>query len=321
LILAGFASFHILISLWANPEFFSEYLTYGQTLEVNAAPISRFQNFIDFYLKLFYQISGTYYIPPMKVMYLLCLCISVIITITYIYIRVTHKLSNKAYHFTNNRIFDSILMIIAYNIAIFIIGRFNTTSILFAILPMYLLLFYIYKIVFTSLAKLKSNSYKLAIPYIYIAVLILLIFASYRSLQVEYSHTTDNNYEQYLTTIKSHIDEDSIILGNLSSGFAFNNNEFYDIRNLSYLENETLEDYITARNINTIIYYEEYDYIHRNQQWEILYGDDEPYYNDLNTFLTEKATIIHTFEDMYYGSRIIRYLGDYPWKIYIYLVD
>jgi len=70
-----------------------------------------------------------------------------------------------------------------------------------------------------------------------------------------------------------------------------------------------------------VIYYEEYDYIHRNQQWEILYGDDEIYYNELNEILLNYGSVLYEFEDMDYGTRIIRYMGEYPWKVTIYHLD
>lgn len=83
----------------------------------------------------------------------------------------------------------------------------------------------------------------------------------------------------------------------------------------------TIGEYIEDNGINTVIYYEEYDYIHRNPQWQILYGDDSHYYDDLQLFLNENASLTGSFESPFYGNRIIRYTGDYPWRVLIYHID
>ena len=166
------------------------------------------------------------------------------------------------------------------------------------------------------------------VRYIYYALVCVIALLSLQSLTTEFNLSADHSYNEYLSDIQNNIDDDAIILGNLSSGFLFHNHTFYDIRNLAFINNNTnfpkdtsVEEYIKNRQINTIIYYEEYDYIHRNEEWEILYGDDDLWYDDLQAFLKEKATLTHEFENMYYGCRIIRFLGDYPWKVYIYKVN
>jgi hypothetical protein len=215
---------------------------------------------------------------------------------------------------------DPVLMVIAFNIGIYIIGRYNTTSFVFLIFPFYLLLS---QLIFYFMKMYKGSwliSFQKPIFIVFLSTLVFVGFSSLSSLSNEVRKLSGQDYDAYSNEISAYIQEDSIILGNLSSGFAFNNNQFYDIRNLNYLENTTIEEYITARQINTIIYYEEYDYIERNPMWSILYGDAfNP--SELKEFLNEKATLSHTFTDMYYGSRIIRYMGDYPWKIYIYTLE
>jgi len=51
----------ITASLALDPNFFTNYLSYGDTLEVTADAASRLENFRDFYLKLYHRISATYY--------------------------------------------------------------------------------------------------------------------------------------------------------------------------------------------------------------------------------------------------------------------
>ncbi len=134
LTLAGFGILHISVALYANPNFVGDWFAYGRTLSVDAAPASRFGNFIAFYLKLYDQISGTYYIPPMKWYYIG----TAVLTVSAVAVSMATKGSEHLYR--KRQIFDSALLLAGFNLAVFIIGRFNTTSITFSLLPAYVLL-------------------------------------------------------------------------------------------------------------------------------------------------------------------------------------
>lgn len=310
-ILSLFALTHIIISLIGNPNFISEYINYGSTLGITATPTGRIQNFIDFYIKLYYQVSGTYYLPDLKEFFGMS-CLIVITSFILLY-KKKDKHSN------------GLLMLIAFNIGIFIIGRFNPTSIVFFLFPIYLLLGVL---IDTLLSSLTINSRSHLISYgLYALVLVFIGFniSSNYSLFTNYQY---NDYDHYEATINDYIDNSSIVLGNLSSGFVFGESTFLDIRNLAFLSEDsmtnntsTLYTYLKKHKINTIIYYEEYDYIHRNSQWQILYGDDTHYYHDLNEILTHYGQLLYEFEAPIYGTRIIRYMNDYPFKVMIYQID
>lgn len=320
LILLSFVLVHLGFTLMANPDFFSQYFAYGQTLNVDASPLNRLQNFRDFYLKLYYQISGTYYIPPLVTFFKLYIASLVLSILIYLTKFMGKTFYNKEKNRLNLTFADPLLMVLAFNISVFIIGRYNTTSILFLIFPFYLLLGHLL-IYFMEIYK-QYNSIESKIPFlsIFLSFAFIAGFLSFTSLNHEITKIAGQDYDWYLNQIRASIQEDSVILGNLSSGFAFNNKSFYDIRNLHYLDDLTLDEYIKSRQINTVIYYEEYDYIERNPQWSILYGDSfKP--SELKDFLNKKATLTHTFTDMFYGSRIIKYMGDYPWKVYIYTIN
>ncbi len=314
-IVGGFAALHVAFTLLANPNFLPEYWAYGQTLHVDALPSSRLVNLKDFYLKLYYQVSGTYYIPPMQGLYITGGFLS---AGTFIY-----GLSKKFTH-THKHIqllMDASLMVFAFNLSVFVIGRFNTTSITFAILPVYLLILLALEIIYSFRHRFIRSFRFHGFKYLNYVLIVISLLTSLQALRTEYQSSHHNTYTEYLDEIQKNIDADSVILGNLSSGFIFHDHTFYDIRNLAHISrnskypyDRTIEDYIKNRNIDTIIYYEEYDYIHRNQKWEILYGDDESWYNDLQVFLREEAKLVYEFESTYYGSRIIRFLGDHPGK-------
>lgn len=321
-IIGGFAALHMGFTLLANPHFFSEYWTYGQTLSVDAPLLSRIVGFKDFYLKLFYQVSGTYYIPPMQSLYIAGGLLSAYTLLYGLSKKFTHKRKRIGL------IMDASLMVMGYNLAIILIGRFNTTSITFIILPLYLLVSLTIEALYLFGYSIESPFKHFKFAYVPYGIILAIAFLSLQSLTTEYALTRHHTYNTYLSEIKNNIDDDAIILGNLSGGFIFHGHTFYDVRNLAYInknadypDDTRIEKYIRNRHIDTIIYYEEYDYIHRNQQWEILYGDDDAWYDDLHIFLEENASLTYAFENKYYGSRIIRFMGDYPWKIYIYKLD
>jgi hypothetical protein len=316
-ILACFALAHILITLSANPAFIEQYVAYGRTLNVDAVPLVRLENFKDFYLKLYYQITGTYYIPPLKSFfhfYSILLILSIFLFFKY----KTNRYSKKnPVLMLNSDFMNPVLMVIAFNLSLYIIGRYNTTSIVLLIFPFYLLLSHLTFYILQRLSNDSTYLSKKLVKRLLICLGIVVGISSSIDLYREVSTISRHNYTHYLNQISPYITEDSVILGNLSSGFIFSKHTFYDIRNLDYLNELSLEDYIETRQINTILYYEEYDYIERNPKWTILYGSNfKP--SLLKDYLNKKATLIHTFTDTYYGSRIIDYMGDYPWKIELY---
>lgn len=307
--LAFFAVAYITISLIGNSNFFSDYWAYGQTLSVDAAPISRLSNFIEYYIKLDTQNSGTYYLPNIHgylMIFILMLVIATTILIT------DKKLKTKnLYHAPHQLMLSGILMTIGFNVAIFIIGRMNPTSIIFILLPGVLL--------FIGILLRVSLSNKVVTI---ILVLAVLLSANQANSQVqEVISSTKESYFDYEQAIKNHLPSDAVVLGNLSSGFIFKDIEFYDIRNLHYLDNMSVEAYVSHNAINTIIYYEAYDYIHRNPQWQILYGDDSGYYDQLKQLIETDGILVHEFQSPTYGNRIIRYMNDYPWTVKIYYID
>jgi len=301
-VLSLFAIFYTLISLIGNPDFFKDYWTYGGTLGVHAQPFIRFKHFIEFFIKLYTQNSGTYYLPDIRYNLLLG---SALIFIS-IFILITPYGHPQKRDLTYYR--DALFMTLGFLMSLIIIGRYNPTSILFVMFPVSILLFE-----FLSTAYIKPRwSYGIILVFI-----LINMFLNYH----EFENVKLADYNRYEKELQHHLPKEAVVLGNLSSGFVLNDHVFYDIRNLAYLEDLTLEAYIRDRNIDTIIYYESYDYIHRNPQWQILYGSDEAYYESLQEILSNYGTSLHAFEDAYYGTRIIRYMGDYPWKISVYHID
>ncbi len=302
LIIGGFALVYIALSLAGNPNFFADYWTFGSTLSVDDGAADRLTGFISFYIKLFHRISGTYYLPDLRFFFPVAL--GLVVTATILMVRRSYAESVEQKH----QLGRSLALLAGCNLAYLIIGRYNPTAIIFAVPPVYLLL--------ASLVDRTPRYQWIPQGLIIIAVLLSSVQVAEAMVDNEAS-----DYISYQEEISKSLPPDAVVLGNLSSGFAFSDVRFYDIRNLGYLEGMPVSRYISERGINTLIYYEEYDYIHRNPQWQILYGDDSGYYDELKGLIKKNGVLLHHFDDAVYGNRIVRYMGDYPWQVWIYRLN
>lgn len=301
LIIGGFALLYIALSLAGNPNFFADYWAYGRTLSVDEGASGRLLGFLHFYRKLYDQISGTYYLPDLRPFFIGAF--GILMASVLKLLRPTGAIADKT-----RLIGSSLAMVLGCNAAFFIIGRYNPTAIIFILPPVYLLL--------AALPDRIPRTARTAQGVLIAAVLVSGVQAS-EAIQTYEA----GDYRRYQEEISRFLPPDAVVLGNLSSGFAFTEVPFYDIRNLGYLKGGSVRDYIAARGINTVIYYEEYDYIHRNPQWQILYGDDSGYYDDLSALIKKSGTLLHQFESPVYGNRIVRYMGEYPWQVWIYRLE
>lgn len=272
------------ISIYLNPSFIKDYTAYGNSLGVGSSLITRTLNFKDFFIKLFYQISGTYYVPDIK-LYLIILL--VLFIFSFFMIKKEALIPATLWGFI---------------IGSWIIGRYNATSIILVI-----------PIVYYAMALVASSLFKgrWVLP-------ILLIALSIWTLVPELILWEDD-YTYFIEEISNHVDDESKALANLNMAYAFEPGNFYDYRNLAYLEDKSFVEYIEDRNIKYIIWTDEMDYISRNENWQILYGD-MGYYNEAKAYLENNCSLVHSFEDNLYGVRIVRYMMEPSWKVYIYKV-
>lgn len=286
----------IYLSFQFDPEFISNYSSYGAQLGVLDSFLVKLDNFKDFYLKLFYQVSGTYYIPPIKLQLLLFAAVALISSI---------KLFIKKDKFN----LYLILSLLAVNLGYLIIGRYNQTSIIF-IFPICYLLF---------INLTKDINLKLALT------LILLIFITLSPISFKtVLNDSHNDYQAYLNQISDVVPKDAAVLANLNTGYYFENGSLFDYRNLAYLKENNLSfaEYIAKNKIEYIIYPEEMDFIYQTRpSWNILYGNLYPYYSEMQNFLENKSTLIKSFENSTYAVRIVREIGKKDWTVKIFKVN
>lgn len=288
----------VILSFIGDSDFINHYTRYGNTLGVSATFIDKVLTLPDYYLKLYQGISGTYYTPPIYVYFIL---FAIITLVAIIYIGTTRQYKV---------VLDLLLCIIGITIGSIIIGRYNQTSIIF-IFPFFYLLGFV-------LLKKGLESYKQLIPWVLASCILISGYSNYQEMKPYMAYS----YRDYLQEL-SVIPPSAKTLGNLNMEFYFKNGALYDYRNLTHLEENNMDfgAYIHQNNIDYIIYTEELDYLHRNPNWQVLYGEDTYYYEDMLQFIENSCTLVDTFTNPVYGIRIPKYMFDYDWEIRIYKVN
>lgn len=293
--LAFIALLFICFSYFLDPNFFNNYLNYGSNLGVLDSFLVKLKNLKIFYLKLFYQISGTYYLPLIKFQLLFFLIISIIASL-------------KIFFKKDQINLYLILSIIGINFGYLLIGRYNQTSIIF-IFPLYYLLF---------INLIKNLNPKITLSLISILIICLTLNSGIAIYNDSY-----DNYQSYLNQIGTIVPSKTKVLANLNTDYYFENGSLIDYRNLSFLakNNISFAEYIAKNQIKYIIYPEEMDFIYNSRpQWNILYGNLYPFYSQLQTFLEKETKLVKSFSNSTYGIRIASKIDEKEWGIKIYKV-
>jgi hypothetical protein len=259
----------------------------------------KIENLKLFYQKLFYRVSGTYYIPPIKFQ------LSFFAAAAFGSLVKVFNKQNKSRDKVNLYLFLSLL---AFNLALIIIGRYNQTSIIF-IFPVSYLIF---------ISLIKDLDFKIKL----ILIITLIIILSLSSI-ITINSDSHYNYQAYLQEIAEVVPKNARVLANLNTDYYFENGKLFDYRNLNYLadHNISFSEYIAKNNIKYIIYPEEMDFIYNTRpSWNILYGNLYPYYSEMQTFLERKALLIKEFTNSTYAVRIVREIEKKDWWVKIYKV-
>jgi hypothetical protein len=208
---------------------------------------------------------------------------------------------------TINKLSPIILSIIAINVGIIAIGRYNQTSVVFQFPLFYILIVYIIEDIKLSYKNMLTVG---AAGAIFISSIINI------------TPYLDRDYNNYLDEISKVVKKDNKVLANLNCEFYFENGKLNDYRNLAFLKenNMRFEEYIKKNNIEYIIYPEEMEIIYKEQpRWDGLYGK-LIYYEDMKGFFEENCELVYEFYDPTYGMRISRYIDDKQWTVKIYKV-
>lgn len=295
-----FACGYIVLSLSFDPNFIGNYLHYGSQFGVTNPLSSKLSEVLNFYLKLYYGVSGTYYTPDIRLQFYL---------FSAAFLLSLFLLFKEKESPIREGLISIILSILAVNAGIILIGRFNQTSIIFLVPLFYILVTYVLR----SLKK-RQKFYLTSILVIFIALNSALNILPY----------LNNSYGRYLEEIGKVVNREEPVLANLNAEMSFNNGKLYDYRNLAFLEENSLtfEQYVIRNHISYIIYPDEMDFIFAYRpRWNQLYGNISLYYKDMQEFLQTKCQLVYEFSEPTYGMRIAQYINKNDWKIRIYKVN
>ncbi len=380
--LAVAGSLLVALSLWVSPGFLENYAEFGANLAVDAAPNQRGANLQQFLRQLWRQDNGTYWLPDVRGL----LVVTVVLAVLGLAVRLSILLgvgrgrdalnSNQESRSPGVRLLETgLLGLGGFVLVLFVIGRFNPTSIVFVLVPLVWILGGIACLGWRSVPLRLGRS----IPQLLVVVAVL---AGAVALPHDFGPfvrqrigTGVDPYQEYSAEIRDHLPDHAFVLGNLSAGFVLQQTAdyFYDLRNLTYVtdnigysehrfkgENYDPNDpsnaappphsgdaavsnqaaeaaspaveaavaaYLQGRGINTVIWYEEYDFILRNPDWWVLYEirpgrtADPAVLRALKAILEQQGELVHTFTAPVYGTRVVRYQGDYPWAVSLYRLD
>ncbi|MFP4618975.1 MAG: ArnT family glycosyltransferase [Spirochaetaceae bacterium] len=307
------ALFFTAISLTMDPAFLSHYAAAGERLEVGVPLYIKFFRFPDFYLKLFYGISGTYYTPDIRLQFFLFALVSAV------------SLPLAVCKAERRRLIVSLLTALVFlNAGTLVLGKYSQPSIIFHF-PLY------YMLLAAVLEEVPGHLFFSAhIKKGILSILAGLLLISTGVNVVQEMHllppkdtTPFESYREYNRNIRSFVPADAMVLANLNSLCAFDFGRVRDYRNLAHLDEAGLDfsEYIELNGIEYIIYPEEMDFIYRNRPvWNILYGNVTGYYKEMKEFLEEECTVAGSFSSPTYGMRITRYSGTRPWEVTVYRV-
>lgn len=291
--------FFVALSFVFDPGFLRHYLSYGNTVGVAFNPADRFSGFFRFYGKLFFSVSGTYYVPRQKVLWVLYA-----VLLGAGIIRLAVPKWRKAPLLT-----EALIGLAGINLGYLAVGKYSQPSVVF-ILPFLIIL----------CVSLLNNAGRLRRALL-LGVLGLL-FAANALLNIR--PQLDADYRDYLADLRQALPEDGAVLVNLNAGFFFKDRPFFDYRNLAFLEEAgmSFEEYIDSSEIGVIVVPEELDFIYdQRPRWNIVYGNIVPWYREMRDFLLNRCTPVGEFESPWYGMRITRYVGARPWMVRVYRVS
>ena len=278
------------LSEWTHSGFFKAYLNYGASLGLDHAPLSRLNLFIWYFRKIYNQIGGTYDIMNLK--WLMAIGLLMLIN---------PKLQNIG-----------TLGMASTALALFLIGRNNQLAIVF-FMP-WLVIAFLYTV------KALMQKYKTLILSVFLLTMTYNAYVNIHEYALNMPYVLD--YQDMIEILKASIPEESTVLGNLNTIEAFDENRFYDLRNLGYLEAHgmTLEEYIALHHIEYIVLHDEMNYIQRTSPtWDFLYVNTS-YFDELFDFVQSQCTPVIIFENPVYAMRISMYSGTYPWRTSVYKV-
>lgn len=277
------------VSLLLDADFIRHYIAYGQSeFGLNASLSGRAAEWLAFGGKLFDRVSGTYYLPDLRLQLILFPLFGVLLLCYALAMRREQpQQAGEA----------ALLLAAALGLCagILLIGRYNQLSVVF-LMPLGWLIVLDCLLLFGR--RLCYGT----------AALLLALLICVGAREIRPWLATD--YQAYLAQLGTYLPADAKTLGNLNSEYYFDNGCLLDYRNLAFLDENgmTLAEYVASRGVEYIVYMDELDYIEANRPyWNIIYGDID--IAGLRDFIAARCVLVGSFFDPVYGTRISPLVG------------
>ncbi|OFV70441.1 ArnT family glycosyltransferase [Acetobacterium wieringae] len=311
LVIGLFAVLFIGLSIAMDPDYLTHYTQQGQNFGVGDGLLGKWQGLLLFYQHLFNQFSIEYYMPNIRFQ----LLVFAAVVLLSLGLLLKHRSTPR-----DQPLRLPLLLIFGVNLGIFVIGRYNVTSVVFIFPLMYLLTVLLLESVYPDQMPNQRQASEKKRKKKWLPGLLVLITAV---LTLTGLHPPANSYATYLSQIQTAIPGNPKILGNLNAEYAFADGQLLDYRNLQYLDDQgiTFADYVAAEQIEVIIYYDELGLIIANHpRYEVMYGDLTPIAAEMTAFLAAHCEEITVFNDASYGTNLAPLIDARPWSIHIFRV-
>lgn len=302
-------AFYLIIGYQWNPNLLSSYFQYGSSLGIDAQMTGRLEGFYWYWYKLFHRIGGTYDLFDIRIE-LVMLAVFLVLPLR----ALLKKFANP--QGKDGKMFPHVALTCLVG-GLLVIGRYNQTAVVFVI-PFVLMM------VFSLIDTLSLPWRHSRLAFLSLLAILIGVSVNLYDDLAEYlaNRPYQTSYETMISEVDNLVPDDSAVLANLNLVDAFATDEFYEIRNLGYLDPSgiSLQEYIAQRKIGYIILHEEMEYIHKTSpRWDFLYVNAS-YMEELFGYLENHTELVGEIDNPIYAMRISRYSGTYPWKTRIYKV-
>jgi len=293
-VLLAFAGLFVGWSYSMDPEFPSNYLAFGESVGVADSPLRRLLRLRLFFVKLYRQTAGTYYLSPVRLQLVLFAGLLPVSLLVAPFAKMGRGRQIGA-------LVTAALSVVA---GLYAVGKFAPPTAVFLWLPCYLLGAIVIDELF-SLRREPSSTTPRAVR-----ALILLLLAGHLGITTlrETLRFSDNRYRDYLSGLRAAVPPDQPVLGNLNTAFAFEPGSLHTYRDLARLTG-SISDYLVDQGIRYVLLPSEMDAIFAERpQWNLLYGNLYPYYDELLSVLDSRGARIDVIEAPVYAMRIVPYM-------------
>lgn len=277
---ATLAGVFVLVSFWLDPQFPTHYRMYGENEFDLFQPAGERLREAGIYLaKLWTGSSATYHVPDLRAGLGLgvgCALLAFFLT--------ARRGDGVAFW----------ALPLGAFLGTMVIGRYNQLSSALWLLPMLLAI----TVPLSAWPRLRRT-----LPGI------LAVWIAISGMAI--ARTLPFSYEAYLRQIADYVESEETTLGNLNTALYFEEDAFFDVRNLSYLKETDLSfaEYIERNGIRYILWPDEMAMIYEKRPtWNILYGNPR-YVPEAERFFAEHCEKLGEIQNRAFAARLVRELG------------